>query len=237
MTCEFVDIPDGGRAVVCSDRKRVRCAYCQAWSTKLCDGPPREGSRKKTCDRPLCPAHAVHVAGKDIDFCPEHAGLAGGQPLLPMEDPMRGGPPRPISDVAASAEALARARANHPRDEEPAPNSPEDVGFTPVAERLAPRLCSSCSAPIFWAQILESSTDPRDGSVVWVRAKKPDGRYKAMPVNAQPDPAGNVVLFRRSGEGIVCRVLKKGEEPPPSAKLRTSHFATCPNAHEHRRKR
>lgn len=124
---------------------------------------------------------------------------------------------------------------------DPRPNSPEDVGFIPVGDRPtpshAPRLCSSCSQPIFWGQILVAAVDPRDGATIWVRSKKDDGRFKSMPVNSQPDPAGNIVLFHRPGEGIVCRVLRRGEEPPPGAKLRTSHFSTCPNAARHRRGR
>ncbi len=92
----------------------------------------------------------------------------------------------------------------------------------------APHVCKSCSAPIFWAQLLDEAGR---------RVRTESGRMKAMPVNAQPDPAGNVVLFHREGEGIVCRVLRRGEEPPPGARLRTSHFATCPNANQHRRSR
>ncbi len=124
---------------------------------------------------------------------------------------------------------------------DPRPNSPEDAGFTPVGERPAPshvpRVCPSCTAAIYWAQILVAAVDPRDGATVWVRSKKPDGRFKSMPVDSQPDPAGNVVLFHRPGEGIVCRVLRKGEAPPPGARLRMSHFATCPNRDQHRRPR
>lgn len=111
--------------------------------------------------------------------------------------------------------------------------------FTPLGDRdvppHVPRLCASCSQPVYWAQILVAAVDPRDGSTIWVRSRKPDGRFKSMPVNHQPDPKGQVVLFHRGGEGIVCRVLRKGEEPPPGAKLRTSHFATCPHATRHRR--
>lgn len=91
-----------------------------------------------------------------------------------------------------------------------------------------PRVCSSCPAPIFWAQVLDENGQ---------RVRREDGRFKSMPVNSQPDPRGNVVLFHRPGEGIVCRVLRRGEEPPPGAKLRTSHFSTCPNAARHRRGR
>jgi hypothetical protein len=100
---------------------------------------------------------------------------------------------------------------------------------TPTAPQCTPKFCSSCSAPIYWAQTLDD-----DGCRIWNEERK---RFRSMPVDAAPSPAGNVVLFHRPGEGIVCRVLKKGEEPPPGAKLRTSHFATCVNAQHHRRKR
>lgn len=234
MTCEFISLPGGGTAVVCSDRKRIRCAYCEAWSTKLCDGPPPAGSRKKTCDKPLCPAHAAHVEGQDLDYCPEHAMSAPQQLTLTPHGGEVAMPPAPGKPAQSPEPGPAAA----PPPPEPASNSPEDVGYQPVADHMpVPRVCSSCTAAIFWAQILIAATDPRDGSTVWVRSKKPDGHYKAMPVNSQPDPAGNIVLFRRPGEGIVCRVLRKGEAPPPGAKLRISHFATCPAASKHRRGR
>jgi hypothetical protein len=126
--------------------------------------------------------------------------------------------------------------------EEPKPNSPEDAGFAvferPAAPAHTPRLCSSCAQPIYWAQILVAVTDPRDGAPAWVRSKNEDtGRYKSMPVDHLPDPDGNVVLFHREGEGIVARVLKKNEAPPPGARLRKSHFATCAHAAQHRRTR
>jgi hypothetical protein len=120
-----------------------------------------------------------------------------------------------------------------PEEREPAPNSPEDVGFTnfenskPAAPRHDPKLCSSCNASILWAQLLDENGQ---------RIKHPEtGRMKSIPVDFQPDPDGNVVLFHRDGEGIVARVLKKGEAPPAGARLRKSHFATCPNANQHRR--
>jgi hypothetical protein len=128
-----------------------------------------------------------------------------------------------------------------PADAEPRPNSPEDVGFltpgqrgaAPAVPQHVPKVCSSCPAPIFWAQTLELDERGR-----WSRVRNEStGRFKSMPVDFQPTPDGNVVLFHRPGEGIVCRVLRKGEQPPPEAKLRTSHFATCPNARKHRRSR
>jgi hypothetical protein len=57
---------------------------------------------------------------------------------------------------------------------------------------------------------------------------------KRMPVNPTPDPAGNLAV---NGPGDL-RVLRAGEEPPESGWSRhTSHFATCPNADQHRKAR
>lgn len=91
-----------------------------------------------------------------------------------------------------------------------------------------PRHCSSCSAPIVWAQTLG-----KDGK----RVRRDDGKgWKSMPVDWQPSLEGNVQLFDRPGEGIVCKVYRNPAAAPPDAKLRTSHFATCPNATTHRKK-
>ncbi len=92
-----------------------------------------------------------------------------------------------------------------------------------------PKLCSSCSAPILWAQTLD-----RAGK----RFRRDDDKgWKSMPVDFEPSPAGNVQVFHREGEGIVCRVFKDAASAPPGARLRTSHFQTCPQAAEHRRPR
>jgi hypothetical protein len=153
----------------------------------------------------------------------------------------------PLNDGKENVREEARARPGPVGNKaplerpEPAANSPEDIGFNdltnhvkpaPAAPLHEPKTCTSCGAPILWAQVLQLDEHGR-----WSRVKNPDtGRMKSMPVDFQPDPLkGNVVLFHREAEGIVCRVLKQGEEPPPGARLRTSHFATCPNANQHRR--
>lgn len=73
------------------------------------------------------------------------------------------------------------------------------------------RACKSCGAAIIWASI------------------EPSG--KSHPVDAEPSEAGNIALSTRAGR-VVARVLKKGEEY--GHPRRTSHFATCPNAAQHR---
>ena len=65
--------------------------------------------------------------------------------------------------------------------------------------------CKSCGARIIWAIT---------------------GNGKKMPVDAKPTDKGNIVL--------------EGEEPvavyvDPGTGTHTSHFATCPNAAEHRK--
>lgn len=77
--------------------------------------------------------------------------------------------------------------------------------------------CSSCGA-----------------SIVWTRTAK--GR--AMPVNAGSagDQAGTLAIRRQGGE-LVCRVLRKGEDPLPGEYRGVAHWATCPTAGQHRKAR
>jgi hypothetical protein len=69
-------------------------------------------------------------------------------------------------------------------------------------------VCRSCKAPIVWA--------------------RHEFTRRAMPLDAEPVENGNVVL-----EGNVARVV--GPNVPVSGPRYVSHFATCPNAGEHRR--
>jgi hypothetical protein len=72
---------------------------------------------------------------------------------------------------------------------------------------------------------------------------KPDGKPKAIPVDAEPSEKGNVQLAAR-GTGIVARVL--GNDQAKKVRdaawalggkhaLRLSHFATCKHADEWRK--
>lgn len=75
--------------------------------------------------------------------------------------------------------------------------------------------CGSCDAQILWV-VSESG--------------------KAVPLDLAPDPTGRVVIETPDDprEAAVGRVLKKGEET--TEPRFTSHFATCPDAEQHRRK-
>jgi hypothetical protein len=71
--------------------------------------------------------------------------------------------------------------------------------------------CKSCGAPIRWIRMTSN---------------------KMMPIDAQPSPAGTVEIV--DGYGYVV----KTKEPSllPGEERYTSHFATCPNAAQHRQR-
>lgn len=119
--------------------------------------------------------------------------------------------------------------------DDPRPNSPEDVGFVPPAPKEhEPQRCRSCSAPIWWAQVIDEKGEVQ---------RKPDGKPRVMPVDFAPSEKGTVALARR-GATVVARVL--GAEQAQKIRdtawalkgthtLRTAHFATCPQADSWRR--
>jgi hypothetical protein len=79
-------------------------------------------------------------------------------------------------------------------------------------------VCKSCKAPVRWAE-----TDSG----------------KSMPVDAEPNTRGNIVLLERGTEPPRATFPDAGElgrrrvEGEP---VWISHFATCPNAGGHRRR-
>lgn len=75
--------------------------------------------------------------------------------------------------------------------------------------------CRSCGAPIRWAR---TSTGKR------------------MPVDAEPNPDGNVTLIPPL-ESADFPLAVVSSERDPSVIRYTSHFATCPNADAHRKPR
>jgi len=76
MPCEWVKLPDGTTALVnYAKRRQPKCRWCSTTSTKLCDfdvSHPAVVTHRKTCDAPMCDAHAKSV-GANRDYCPEHA--------------------------------------------------------------------------------------------------------------------------------------------------------------------
>lgn len=80
--------------------------------------------------------------------------------------------------------------------------------------------CRSCGASIHWAITAEG---------------------KRMPLDANPDPNGNLVASRKkvgAGEELHVRAFMPGLELNPDGTRRNrwaSHFKTCPQADAHRR--
>lgn len=73
--------------------------------------------------------------------------------------------------------------------------------------------CKSCGAQVFWALT-------RNG--------------KSTPIDSAARPDGNVVTLWRKADGTV-HVERYDRMKHGDAVRRTSHFATCPNAEQHRR--
>lgn len=63
---------------------------------------------------------------------------------------------------------------------------------------------------------------------------KPPSR---MPLNPEPDPAGNVACYHDETGRLRGRVLVSGQEPSPHETRYMPHFATCTDPEGHRRRR
>lgn len=73
--------------------------------------------------------------------------------------------------------------------------------------------CNRCKAPIMWARTVAGENGPGG---------------KAIPIDPDPNPAGNVAVRpQRRGE-LLARVLTKGEDHDHQTEVRAMpHFATC----------
>jgi hypothetical protein len=72
--CDVVDLPGGGRAIVCGGGRRTpKCSFCKERpGSKQCDYPIN-GSKGggNTCDAHICTECALHLE-PDNDYCPMH---------------------------------------------------------------------------------------------------------------------------------------------------------------------
>lgn len=75
--------------------------------------------------------------------------------------------------------------------------------------------CRSCRAVIDWALL-------------------PTGKRIPVDRASAGDPAGNLAVVRLNGE-LHARYLRDGQQPEGSEKRGISHFATCPDADQHRK--
>ena len=71
MTCEHVQLPGGGSAIVCTSGRRLKCVGCGKPARLLCDWKT-PGVRNGTCDAPVCERCSTKPA-PDKDLCPAHA--------------------------------------------------------------------------------------------------------------------------------------------------------------------
>jgi hypothetical protein len=73
MTCEKVQLPNGGVAILCfrgRKRRRALCQFClRLEATRECDHPE---TLERTCDAAMCDRCATRIA-PDVDLCPVHA--------------------------------------------------------------------------------------------------------------------------------------------------------------------
>ena len=78
--------------------------------------------------------------------------------------------------------------------------------------------CRSCHAEVIWVKVAPNN--------------------KRMPIDPNPDPAGNVLvdMHRRTAIVVSTEELKLLEEVGKHAPLYRSHFASCPQADRWRRK-
>lgn len=74
--------------------------------------------------------------------------------------------------------------------------------------------CRSCDAPLIWA-----TTEAG----------------KKMPLDRTPDPQGIVLAYQDTFGTWHCRAWTPGEHYHPPEQQYSSHFATCPNADQHRK--
>jgi hypothetical protein len=60
---------------------------------------------------------------------------------------------------------------------------------------------------------------------------------KRMPLDPDPVPDGNIIpVPNPAGGDPLAHSLHKGETPPEGTPRFTSHYATCPQADQHRKR-
>jgi hypothetical protein len=223
VTCEWIQLPGGGSAVVCSSSRAVRCSVCGTLSKaiKLCDGPPPPGVKRKTCDAKVCPKCALHVEGQDIDYCPPCAAARAAK-----EEPMRGGaPPEVVAGVLAQAcknagAPFAEPRPEEEREEERRASKADAAAARARLEELARafKLDTTFDAPGFHAPGADSLSDQVRAQMwaEWLRERRLAEKAAAPP----PPPAGQAELpipdpRPNSPEDLGARPPPRAEPPPP----------------------
>lgn len=76
-------------------------------------------------------------------------------------------------------------------------------------------VCKGCGAEVTWVKTLAGKT---------------------MPIDPKPNPDGNLQIVDRSGAQIIVAVVNDTLFDDETTVRYTSHFATCPDADEFRRR-
>lgn len=90
----------------------------------------------------------------------------------------------------------------------------------PQTSPLHPTVCAGCDALVWFATVSNSAGRPPS----------------QMPLNARPDPAGNVAAYHDDKDVWRARVLPKGTQAAPHERVYMPHFATCPNPEAYRKR-
>lgn len=106
------------------------------------------------------------------------------------------------------AESIGRPDQGQLQLEEPSTAVQADVAGAPESPG-GDSVCRSCRAPILWREHV--------------------GTGRRAPIDATPDPAGNVVLVDPRSYTLL------GAGDSPEVPRYTNHFQTCPNADRHHR--
>lgn len=80
MTCAYITLPDGTRAIVCGLRVK-KCCKCKRRADRECDWKV-PGKKSGTCDKPVCSSCSVSP-DPEKDLCPTHAAMWAADPRNP----------------------------------------------------------------------------------------------------------------------------------------------------------
>jgi hypothetical protein len=81
------------------------------------------------------------------------------------------------------------------------------------------------------ATLPESTCKGCGDRIKWVSTTQ--GR--AMPLDPDPVPNGNVVIVRDGGGGLLAEYLRRTDTPAPGTPRYQSHFSSCPERARFRR--
>jgi hypothetical protein len=94
MPCGWYKLADGTVVHINTSRRDSlpkKCVHCHGFASKLCDHKVADkdaGWPSDTCDAPICERCALHIPGKNLDYCKHHAQQHQGEvpAALPFEE-------------------------------------------------------------------------------------------------------------------------------------------------------